>query len=446
LALGEDFDRPYLEVLARAGLTVRRFPDADRLIAAAGSPAPLAVVVDLDALEPPLPDRFARIKAAYPSSELIAVSSTDSSRLAMLCLRSGFGDFLLKPVSPEQLAWTLEHCLRRRELVERWNEPRGKLLGTLLGLSACGSGALVRLEALKYLREVWQARGAGWLSGGSRPRWLATVPAPDNRDPAPHRPRRCPARTGLFRNARTRQARVVLARPRGGAVLVWGIAGKVTKRQMREGLAVIQHAELCLRNLDKLERIQKQTFVDDLTSLYNSRYLKHCLTQSVARSRRSQLGFSVLFIDLDRFKGVNDRYGHTVGSGLLVAIAKTLKGSLRSKDPIFRYGGDEFVVILQNTALEKAYEVAERLRNTIEKKVFYVRGHPLHVTISVGIAVYPDHAPEQQTLLRLADEAMYAAKKQTRNAVQLAVMPAPAAGLPAEEAVPAEPKLLDTER
>jgi diguanylate cyclase (GGDEF)-like protein len=435
LAMAEEIDRPYAEALARDGRRMAWFPNPEALVAAGREqPPPAAVVVDLDTIEPPFNHLFDRIKTVFPSSELLALSSTDSSRLAMLCLRFGFSDFLLKPISPEQLAWTLDHCCRRHDLVQTWKDPNSRLLRTLLEISASASAALIRIETLKYLREVFQARSVAWLSTSPRPKWLATVPG-RTRAPAPKK-RAMQWRSGVFRSRRTGRAKLVLVRPRQGTLIAWGMEKKILKHQIRETLAVVEHAELCLRNLKKLESIQQQAFVDDLTSLYNSRYLKHCLGHSIARSRRTHQGFSVLFIDLDRFKGVNDRFGHTVGSGLLVAIARTLKNSLRSKDPVFRYGGDEFVVILQNTALDRAYEVAERLRNTIEKKAFYVRGHVLHVTISVGIAVYPDHAPEPQTLLRMADEAMYSVKKHQRNAVQMALggaLPTPATG-PANEA------------
>jgi diguanylate cyclase (GGDEF)-like protein len=109
-----------------------------------------------------------------------------------------------------------------------------------------------------------------------------------------------------------------------------------------------------------------------------------------------------------------------IGSEFLIAIGKTIKNSVRNIDPVFRYGGDEFVVILQDTPLEGATEIAERLRKHIERRLFIIKGQKLQTTVSIGVAVYPEHANEREALLRLADEAMYQAKRRTRNAVSLA--------------------------
>lgn len=427
LALTEEMGSPYAEYLGKHGMDVQWFANARGLLTAASTGrAPAVIVIDLDTTGEPTGELGADVRAAFPGAELVALSSTDSSRLAMLALRCGFSDFLLKPISPEQLAWTLQHCCEHRERVTQWQDPKAQWLQAMLAISASTSPLLVRIETLKYLRTLFSAKGASWHSGDARHKALASVPSGT-------RPSARGARPGIFVLRGTGLRRLVLAARNGELVVLSGIPQSVGARRLREARAVVEHGTLALRNLEKLARIQRQTFVDDLTGLYNSRYLKFALAEAVSRCRRQGGNFAVLFLDLDKFKSVNDRFGHTVGSDLLVALARTLKNSLRSKDPLFRYGGDEFVVILRNTGLEKAYEIAERLRALMERKTFAVRGHQLQVTVSIGIAVYPDHAPEHQTLLRLADEAMYAAKKHQRNAVRLAIDPnAPATPPPKE--------------
>jgi diguanylate cyclase (GGDEF)-like protein len=415
LAAAEELGQPYTDALKKSGLKSRWFSCGKSLLSAVTAlQAPVAVVVDCDSLGEALGELAADLRAAYPSCELIALSSVDSSKMAMECLRSGFSDFLLKPLSPEQLTWSIQHGCRRRELNQQWTDPKTRLLRTMTSLSSSGSPLLVRVETLRHLRALFGARSAGWFSSTRKREVFAAIPsgktssAPANLEP------------GVFRAKASGRRRVVLSARSGERLALGGIAARVPASSLREARLVLDYAEVALSNLEKFDRIKQQTFVDDLTGLYNSRYLKFSLAQAVALSRRNSHPFSVLFIDLDRFKSINDRFGHTVGSDLLIAIARTLKNSLRSRDPIFRYGGDEFVVILNGTALGKAYEIAERLRAHIERKTFVIRGHEVGVTISVGLAVYPDHASEHQTLLRLADEAMYAAKKQTRNAVHLA--------------------------
>jgi diguanylate cyclase (GGDEF)-like protein len=208
-----------------------------------------------------------------------------------------------------------------------------------------------------------------------------------------------------------------------GGVFVWGVMQSVSSQDLADAQLLLEHSENSLNNLEKFEQIKQQTFLDDLTGLYNARYLKFAIDNALLRCKRPDQSFSVLFLDVDRFKAVNDRYGHVVGSEFLVAIGKTIKNSVRNIDPVFRYGGDEFVVILQDTALEGAVEIAERLRRQVERREFVIQSHRLRTTVSVGIAVCPEHASEREALLKLADEAMYNAKRGTRNAVSLAIDP-----------------------
>ena len=104
-----------------------------------------------------------------------------------------------------------------------------------------------------------------------------------------------------------------------------------------------------------------------------------------------------------------------------IAIGRTVKNAVRRIDHVFRYGGDEFVVILNETGIDGATEIAERIRKNIERRVFVIKECRIQTTVSIGIATYPDHAADRDTLLRLADEAMYSAKNRTRNAVCLAI-------------------------
>lgn len=162
------------------------------------------------------------------------------------------------------------------------------------------------------------------------------------------------------------------------------------------------------------------SFSDDLTDLYNQRYLPQVLDTEIARAKRACTKFSVLFMDLDHFKKVNDSKGHWVGSKLLVEVGKIVKGNIRSCDYGFRYGGDEYVVILVDTDVKGAEVVGERLRKQVEETDYLVDGHKIKLTISVGVACFPDHAATRQDIIKMADEAMYLGKHKSRNVVYVA--------------------------
>jgi len=166
------------------------------------------------------------------------------------------------------------------------------------------------------------------------------------------------------------------------------------------------------------QKMEDLVITDDLTKLFNLRYLDRTLDVEIERATRYNLSVSLIFMDIDFFKNVNDRYGHLVGSKLLVEVSQLLLKGLRKVDIVARYGGDEFVIVLPQTSINAAKMIAERLRRSIEKHVF-LKGENLELklTASFGIASYPEHASTQEELLMLADEAMYRVKYHTRNDV-----------------------------
>lgn len=173
------------------------------------------------------------------------------------------------------------------------------------------------------------------------------------------------------------------------------------------------------------EELRRQSRTDVLTTLYNRRHLDETLAAEFDRSRRYGTPLSVLMVDVDHFKRFNDAHGHEMGDRVLREVAVTLKGALRNHDVACRYGGEEFTAILPNTGLQGALKVAERLREDVEE--LSIDG--LKVTISVGLATYPDvPAGSPEELVRLADAALYQAKTAGRNRVACAQPVAPPAG------------------
>lgn len=182
--------------------------------------------------------------------------------------------------------------------------------------------------------------------------------------------------------------------------------------------ALADYAAIAIDNARAVEKIQELTITDDCTGLYNARHLYNTIESEVSRSDRFSYEFSALFLDLDRFKLVNDNHGHLVGSRLLAEIGGTIKSHLRLIDYAFRYGGDEFVVLLPQTSKQSALIVARRLRDILRTTHFDLgEGLNLNIRASMGLASFPDDARNAHDLIRQADEMMYTIKNTTRDAI-----------------------------
>ncbi len=168
---------------------------------------------------------------------------------------------------------------------------------------------------------------------------------------------------------------------------------------------------------DEMEKLATR---DALTGLLNRRAFFRELETDLYRSMRYQRHSSLLFLDIDHFKTVNDNYGHQTGDRTLVEIARLLKKELRVPDRIARYGGEEIAILLPETDEVQAQTIAERLRKKIEQHEFSdPRGEPFHITTSIGIAIYPGDAASPENLVSCADQALYQAKNEGRNRVVL---------------------------
>lgn len=160
-------------------------------------------------------------------------------------------------------------------------------------------------------------------------------------------------------------------------------------------------------------------FTDDLTGLYNRRYVRHALEQQIAYAQRLQQPLSLLIVDVDFFKRINDAYGHLCGDQVLQDLATCLKTQLRSGDIAGRWGGEEFIFILSHTDAAGASALAERLRATAQKKRFVTSDGSVHsVTVSIGLhTLNRGDSANGQTMLAAADKALYLAKNTGRNCV-----------------------------
>jgi diguanylate cyclase (GGDEF)-like protein len=181
-------------------------------------------------------------------------------------------------------------------------------------------------------------------------------------------------------------------------------------------IAILRDNSIARREAESA--IRQMAHYDGLTGLPNRRLLEDRMDQVLASARRRGTKVSVLFIDLDKFKQVNDERGHDAGDWLLNQVANRMRTALRESDTAARVGGDEFVVLLPDSGtLEDAANVAHKIREQMERPFAMEDGSVLQISCSIGVAMYPDQAGEARDLLRFGDEAMYLAKKQGRNAV-----------------------------
>jgi diguanylate cyclase (GGDEF)-like protein len=179
---------------------------------------------------------------------------------------------------------------------------------------------------------------------------------------------------------------------------------------------------VALRTAYLMDLLARKAMIDGLTGLWNRSYLDARLSAEVAHAKRTGRPVSCIMLDVDRFKLLNDRFGHPFGDEVLRMIAMTLNSNCRTEDIVCRYGGEEFAVLLPNTPANAAVDLAERLRQAIEKETLHFKAHEIKVTASFGVAELNHSDP--RSVIEAADAALYVAKHSGRNRVSITAVPA----------------------
>ena len=202
---------------------------------------------------------------------------------------------------------------------------------------------------------------------------------------------------------------------------------QITITAVKGSTGQVTHYVAVLRDITVRKQLEHEVaqlaFFDTLTQLPNRRLFNDRLSQSLTRAKRAQASLAVMFIDLDKFKPINDTYGHETGDWVLQTVARRIESALRASDTAARVGGDEFLVLLSDLQTSAdALAVAEKIRLAVEQPFVAPDGVALLASVSIGIAIFPDHAQTEQDLIRLGDHAMYEAKNAGGNSVRMCVL------------------------
>jgi len=238
--------------------------------------------------------------------------------------------------------------------------------------------------------------------------------------------RRFDARLDMLTGFRTRSilCAPLLSRGRiiGAVELINKRKGPFTREDLAMVTTLVEPGAIAIENAILYQRSAELTVTDDLTKLFNSRYLNVHLRREIKRSRRYGVPVSLIFLDLDGFKEVNDNHGHLSGSRALFEVGQVLQRTVREIDVVSRYGGDEFTIILPQTGATGAMIIADRIRAAVEDQVFLSgQGLTVRLTASFGVSTFPDHGQSREELIQKADQAMYLVKDRGKNGVALAL-------------------------
>ncbi|TAE57761.1 MAG: diguanylate cyclase [Nostocales cyanobacterium] len=203
-----------------------------------------------------------------------------------------------------------------------------------------------------------------------------------------------------------------VTKPFNTAELLARVKMHLELKYSRQKLAKLLEEQVAL--VQELERLAN---TDSLTGIWNRRHLFIIGTQEFNRSQRYNLSFSVLLIDIDHFKKINDTYGHNIGDEVIIFMTKIVNNNLRQPDCFGRFGGEEFVILLPETDADEGFIVAERIRNSIQNQYLEVADQKVSITISIGISSYCLGDKNIDAIIQRADQALYQAKNQGRNQV-----------------------------
>lgn len=388
---------------------------------------------------------LSRVRESDPTIDVIMVTGNANLESAIFALKHGARDYLVKPVNPDEFRHSVAQCMQQRRLLDE-NDELKNMIG-LFQASQAIAGCL-ELDRVHHLlvdslaREVGVGRAVGLFMADARlqlkeTKGLTTAVAValagsltaliGERYPGTHQVQRVRIEHGAADtpHAGIDEACLVHVLSRSGyqgVVALFNDEGVPLPdlAPCRKNIQFLtEQASHAFDNAETYSQARNMLFIDDVSGLFNHRYLEVALEREMKRVERYASHLAVLFIDVDAFKQINDTHGHLIGSRVLAEFGSLLKKSVRDVDVVIRYGGDEYTVILVETGCEVARMVAERIRRNVDEHRFLESdGYNIHVTCSIGYACCPEDAVSKQELLEMADRAMYVGKASGKNCIQ----------------------------
>ena len=385
---------------------------------------------------------LSRVRENHPTVDVIMVTGNANLESAIFALKHGARDYLIKPVNPDEFKHAVAQCIQQRRLLDENEELKNML--SLFRASQAIAGcldsehlyhllveAVAREAGLSHILGFFMGEGALQLKvakgistvlGKSLLEEISSQLASKAEEQSSLQHLHLSPfymtegfteafLIPIYSNSGLFGALVLLNNPSSELPDI-----ATYKKNI---LFLIEQSLQAFENAETFSKAKDLLFIDDVSGLYNHRYLDIALEREMKRVERYASKLAVLFVDVDSFKRVNDIHGHLVGSRILAEFGTLIKKLVRDVDIVIRFGGDEYTAILVETSCVMAELVAERIRKQVESHHFTgAEGQTIRLTCSIGYACCPDDAKSKDVLLEMADKAMYAGKTSGKNCVQ----------------------------
>jgi two-component system, cell cycle response regulator len=436
------FREVYTDLLKQDGYSVDAAASGEEALGMITSRHYDLVVTDLVMRDVTGLDILSAVKRRDPAVGVIMVTGHANVETAITALKNGAADYLVKPINHDEFRHIVTHCLEQRRLLDENQELKGlvnlfQVSQTIANCLELDSIYPLLMDALS--KEIGASRGLGYFCENGQLVLHEVKGVPDEWAPLLGQAviTECDLiDDGVSNLARLRnflpdteefggdlhEAICLYIRHKStlqGAVILFNNPTENSLPKEIKGKHItflLDQASLALDNAARYNFAKDLLYIDELTGLYNYRYLDVVLERELKRAERYDSTLSVLFLDIDFFKMVNDMFGHLIGSKVLREMGALVRKSVRDVDAVIRYGGDEFTVVLVETGVEGAAVVAERIRQSIAAYTFGKdEGLDIKLTVSLGYACAPLDASTKAELLELADQAMYRGKAGGKN-------------------------------
>lgn len=385
---------------------------------------------------------LSQVRESHPTVDVIMVTGNANLESAIFALKHGARDYLIKPVNPDEFKHSVAQCIQQRRLLDENEELKNmlELFRVSQNMAGClDSEHLCHLLVEAIAREAGLSRSLGFFMIESALDLKVAKGISDELGRSLLE--EIHARLVSAAAAEFSIQHLQLSLPYSSKGFTEAFLIPVCSHSATFGMIVLLNNPSCalpdiatrrknilflieqslraLENAETYSKAKDMLFIDDVSGLFNHRYLDIALDREMKRVERYASHLAVLFIDVDSFKQVNDVYGHLVGSRVLAEFGALIKKSVRDVDIVIRYGGDEYTAILVETPCETAEMVAERIRRQVEAHHFPgPGGEIIRLTCSIGYACCPDDTVSKDILLEMADKAMYVGKTSGKNSVR----------------------------